>query len=283
MTNTNNKSQFKNTNLSFILTFTNIVNNLAPGGVTLYLPFILCGLCKDRSRTLFVFRNPPISHQFSFDCLGEKETISGVKEAINIHLKKSNSKEEKKEICLCGHSFGTFQLSWLLTDEELRQNIRQFILLDPVSILLSNPHVMINFLYKRNFDSITASVSTLVGSEICLEHYLRRHLAWYNCELWIEDIPDHIKVIISLSGKDTIIDASMVRREIEIQNKLRRKQHINSGDNDTKGESNGKESSSNETLLNLPLTLYWDDDEHGNCMCFPERWRGINKAMDMHI
>ena len=116
------------------------------------------------------------------------------------------------------------------------------ILLDPVSILLSEPDVVVNFLYGRTADRILGDggggdggddqdqygtdnssildtinrlkIKILASSEIGIEYYLRRHFAWYNSELWLGDVPESIDVSVYIAEKDEIIEARKVCKEI---------------------------------------------------------------------
>jgi len=114
------------------------------------------------------------------------------------------------KLSICGHSFGSCVLTWLIHDQSLRQRIHHMILIDPVSLLLSEPDVMLNFLYTRELSKIRIMAS----SELFTEHYLRRHFAWYNSELWLEDVPNHVQILVALSEKDQIVNAPKVHQYV---------------------------------------------------------------------
>jgi len=55
------------------------------------------------------------------------------------------------------------------------------------------------------------------STEPYIAHYLKRHFWWYRCELWAEDIPPHIDVIVALSMDDEIVDSHLVANSLEVQ------------------------------------------------------------------
>ena len=182
-------------------------HGIAPGGHAPYLPMVLFGLLRgkrSRQRGIFFFENKPISYALCFDALSEKDTLHGVLEAVHQHLDSYGA----NNLMICGHSFGSCQLTWVMNSPQLKSRVRSMILLDPVSILLHEPDVVVNFLYTRNpdyEDSYNGKPGSLVGklvrffheskihlvasSELFVEYYLRRNFAWYNSELWCDDIP----------------------------------------------------------------------------------------------
>jgi hypothetical protein len=90
--------------------------------------------------------------------------------------------------------------------------IQQVTLLDPVAIMLSEPDVMVNFLYAEELDKIRMVAS----SELFTEYYLRRHFAWYNSELWLEDVvANNCSVLVCLSEVDEIVNTPKVTQEMK--------------------------------------------------------------------
>ena len=224
-------------------------HGIAPGGQVFYLPMVLSSL-GDKDRTMFLFENKPISSSICFHALTEDETIDGVAEALNAHLETQYS-----PVTLCGHSFGSCPITWLL-HSPLRRRIQQVVLIDPVTILLSEPDVMINFVYsRRQIVPLSAGeidrtkIQLVASSELFTEYYLRRHFSWYNSELWLEDIPDDVQVLVCISEHDEIISAPKVKKEIEIHNNP-----------------------------NLRM-IHWEGVGHANCVATPESWKEIRIAM----
>ena len=118
------------------------------------------------------------------------------------------------------------------------------VLLDPVTILLSEPDVMTNFLYANEISKIRMVAS----SELFTEYYLRRHFAWYNSEIWLEDINEKdCKLLVCLAEKDEIINARKVKQEVQRHSK-------------------GK-------------LLFWEGAAHADCVTSPSKWRQVKQHM----
>jgi hypothetical protein len=179
-------------------------HGIAPGGHAPYLPMIFLGLLRGprlsyRRRHVFLFENDPISYAVSSDALSEEDTVHGVLEAMGRHLgdrDASNAATDRtRDLDVCGHSFGSCQLTWMIKCARIGDRIGSLLLLDPVSILLSDPDVVTNFLYEgrrdpsgecsgwttrwmlRSFHRV--KIRLAVSSEIFIESYLRRNFAWY--------------------------------------------------------------------------------------------------------
>lgn len=145
-------------------------HGIAPGGLWLYLPMTLFGLAND-GRAAFLFENPSISTRIGFQVLREADTVKGVQEIIDAHV------PHETKLTLCGHSFGSAPLTWLLHDAAFRDRIQQLVLLDPITILLSEPDVLSNFLYQ---ECTSPLIRYFARTELFTEHYLRRHFSGYN-------------------------------------------------------------------------------------------------------
>jgi len=206
-------------------------HGIAPGGLTFYLPFLEhCFPSKKRGKSappVFLFETLPITYHYSFDAHSEEETVFGVEQA----LKRHGFGGDDCKLTLFGHSFGSFQLTWMLKAKRLRPKIQKLVLLDSVSILLSSPEVVLNFLYNGGEDPCKddwakfwnkAMIRYFASSELFVEHYLRREFAWFNSELWIEDIPKQVETHIFLSEADAILDAKKIAKELEMHCKSRK-------------------------------------------------------------
>lgn len=218
------------------------LHGIAPGGLAFYLPMLF--FFGGDGRPLLFFENPDIS----FFLLGgnppnEPDTVCAVWEAVDCHL------GIDQQVCLVGHSFGSCAVTWLVHSAQ-NSRIRQIVLVDPVSILLSEPDVVQNFLYQRKAlqrRKMPIKIG-VVSNEIFTEHYLRRHFAWYNSELWLEDLPPHSKVLVCLSEKDPIVPAQKVQQEI-----MRRPD---------------------------VEILVWENAGHAHCVSRPKTWRQMQMVME---
>lgn len=244
-------------------------------------------------RDVFLFENRPVSYAMCFDALSEEDTVHGVYEAIRRHLGGDEDDDEgggdvaaggsapPDDLVLCGHSFGSCQLAWMIKSPEISRMVRSLILLDPVSILLSEPDVVVNFLYAGGGKKIRdqrrdgrsddddwggrivrfvneTKIRLVASSEMFIEHYLRRNFAWYNSELWLEDIPRHVGVLVCLAERDEIVNAPKVEREVRLHNAK----------------------VSMDPSYGAPVRkIVWRDVGHAHCVTNPERWSDIRHAM----
>lgn len=217
------------------------LHGIAPGGLAFYIPMLF--YLGGDGRPLFFFENPDITFCiFGGNPLKEHDTVHGIWEAVDHHI------SSVQDVSVVGHSFGSCPVTWLVHSTNSAR-IRQIVLVDPVSICLSEPDVMHNFLYKRKL-RLAGKLPIEVGvisSEIFTQHYLRRHFAWYNSELWLEDLPKQAKVLVCLSGLDPIVPVQKVQRQI-----LRKPQV--------------------EYLL-------WEDGGHAHCVTRPQTWRQMQIVM----
>jgi pimeloyl-ACP methyl ester carboxylesterase len=211
-------------------------HGIAPGGLFFYLPMVLF-LAND-GRSAFLFENPTITFKVTFGAFREEDTVDGVAEILDLFLPRSRG------LSLCGHSFGSCPLTWLLHAPAFRERIQQYVLLDPVTLLLSAPDVIMNFLYAKG-----ASKIGLASKELFTQYYLRRHFSWYNSELWLEDIPESTQVLIALSQNDEIIHAPQVKEHVELF-----------------GTSSAR-------------IIFWEGATHACCIGSPRKWREVKQAM----
>ncbi|GAX17010.1 hypothetical protein FisN_5Hh392 [Fistulifera solaris] len=216
-------------------------HGIAPGCLFFYTPALLFGLFND-GRAQFLFELPNITWRIGFHVLGEKDFVEGVAQLVNSYLPKD------QPISLVGHSFGSVPMTWLL-HSSLRSRIRHFVLLDPVTLKLSQKDVMVNFLYTKKVNRIRI----LAGSELFTEYYLRRHFFFYNSELWLEDIPQTTHSLIFLAEKDEIVNAADIKELIDYHKKASPEQK-------------------------LKLT-YWKGANHGHWIGKPSKWREIKESL----
>lgn len=222
----------KNSSLMPLLFF----HGIAPGGLMLYLPMLFQSFANEPDRPVFFFENRSISCALDFTPLTEQQTVDGVVEILE------KFKHDTSKLSLVGHSFGSCPVTWLLASKRL-PNIKQIVLLDPVTIMLSEPDVMVNFLYAEEISKIRMVAS----SELFTEYYLRRHFSWYNSELWLESVTDDCELLVCLAEKDEIINASKVKGEVERHSRGR--------------------------------LVYWKGAGHADCVTSPSKWKQVKNAM----
>lgn len=114
-------------------------HGIAPAGCAFYIPFMMWGLAwaKDNDddnsvedRPVFFFENPAVAFALTSKAPNEQETVDGVWEAVDKHLGKTT------EVSIIGHSFGTCLQTYMIHSSQAHR-VRQLVLIDPVSIMLS--------------------------------------------------------------------------------------------------------------------------------------------------
>jgi hypothetical protein len=262
-------------------------HGIAPAGLLFYLPMLLFGIVT-KDRPCILVENPNISCTLAFHALSEDETVRGVQELVEACC--GQDSEAAHSLTVCGHSFGSCPISWLLHDPAFRPRIRLCVLMDPVTLLLSDPAVMTNFLYSRE----VSNIRVIASSELFTEYYLRRHFSWYNSELWLDEAlsatpsastladTDHGKTrehrplhaIVALSENDEIVDAPKVKRHADLF--LERQARTQQGNRSNKtSESSGTEQPRSGRLR----TVYWTGAKHASCVTDPRKWRDLKTAM----
>ena len=222
-------------------------HGIAPAGLAFYLPMIL-SLASDGRPTLLV-EQPSISGRYgTFGALNETEMMQAVQDMLADTVD-ADASTANLPLLWAGHSFGSCPLTWMLRHESLRQRTAGLLLLDPVTVLLSEPDVMLNFLYSRQISKIRM----VAASELFTEYYLRRHFAWYNAEaLWIDDNRSNAEssysVTVALSACDEIVDAPKVLSYLEAYRQQVR-------------------------------TIYWPQARHGYCITSPAKWRQLQQVL----
>ena len=217
-------------------------HGIAPGCLFFYTPTLLFGLFND-GRAQFLFELPNITWRIGFHVLTETDFVEGVAEVVDLYLPKD------RPVSVLGHSFGSVPVTWLLHSPQFRSRIRQVVLLDPVTLKLSQRDVMVNFLYTKTLNRIRI----LAGSELFTEYYLRRHFFFYNSELWLEDIPNTAQSLIFLAEKDEIVNSPDVKELIDYHKEI-----------------------SPEQKLDL---VYWEGVNHGHWITKPNQWRKIKESL----
>lgn len=169
-------------------------------GITPYLRFIRM---LGRSRECFVIELPEVSQACCELVLPPKEMADALHEMLKAH-------GHDKAVFLA-HSYGTFVMSWVLHFR--RHIVARTVLLDPVALLLAQPDVAYNFLYRHPDNPMLKVVANFVRWELFSAHVLMRHFYWQQNVLWKEDLPPDSLVV--MSSHDDICNAHYIRRYLE--------------------------------------------------------------------
>jgi len=111
-----------------------------------------------------------------------------------------------------GHSFGSITAGWLAS--RCPERVSHLTLLDPVSMLLAFPEVSYSFLYRQPTKITEWIIYLMASRELTISHTLHRHFWWYNNNLWLEDVPSHIGVVVGLATHDEIINPTAVHEYV---------------------------------------------------------------------
>lgn len=126
-------------------------------------------------------------------------------------------------VSLIAHSWGTFLASWLIKLNP--QKISYITLLDPVALFVHFPQTVYVFAYKKPETISEWMFYLFVRKNIKIVNLLSRNFAWYNSILEIEDIPENIGVLISISTNDELlhIPSAMEMLDLWIENTVEKK------------------------------------------------------------
>jgi hypothetical protein len=216
-------------------------HGIAPGGLAFYLPMIRA-LISDGRPTLLVEQVSISGRLGTFGAVNETEMIEAVGNMIKETID-ADPATRNLPLLWAGHSFGSCPLVWMLRHTHLKKRTAGIHLLDPVTILLSEPDVMNNFLYNREISKIRM----VAASELFTEMYLRRHFAWYNAEAWIDEKSDYL-LTVALSGCDEIVNSPKVAAYLS-----QYPQHVK--------------------------TIYWEHARHGTQLLSPRKWRQLQQSL----
>ena len=115
-------------------------------------------------------------------------------------------------VSVVGHSFGSITAGWFI--RQCPDRVSHLTLIDPVSMLLSFPEVAYSFLYRKPSTVMEWVIHIFAAREITISHTLRRNFWWYNNDLWLENIPHHIGVVVGLATGDEIINPKALQEYV---------------------------------------------------------------------
>lgn len=98
-----------------------------------------------------------------------------------------------------------------------------------------------------------SKIRIVASSELFTEYYLRRHFSWYNSELWLDDVPPDVKVLVALSEHDEIINSPKVKQQLDI--------------------------CSDVCNIKQYAVIYWEHVGHAKCVSQPSMWKEIKSSM----
>ena len=76
-------------------------------------------------------------------------------------------------------------------------------------------------LYKQGCGLDDILMYLFVRNDITVSNNLRRHFAWYNCSLHLEDISPDIGIFVSIAASDSLVHAGVAREFVELERRER--------------------------------------------------------------
>jgi hypothetical protein len=83
--------------------------------------------------------------------------------------------------------------------------VQSAVIIDPINLMLFDPAVASNFVHRRPCNSIQLMMSYFVSQELYIAHTLARMFSWSHAVLFLECIPEDVRVEVLLSGDDAIV------------------------------------------------------------------------------
>lgn len=144
-----------------------------------------------------------------------------------------------EKVSVAGHSFGSITAGWLVTNHP--EVVSHLTLIDPVSMLLCLPAVVYSFLYRPPTNFMEWLIYAGASRELTISYTLRRQFWWYKNTLWLEDVPDHIGVVVGLAEGDEITNARVLQEYVQQCRARRLRSHPDSlysmSSNNSKGNA----------------------------------------------
>ncbi len=162
-------------------------------------------------RTIILLDIPYASMRLYTEILPMSNVLSSIEQLL-ISL-------NEQHIVTISHSYGTLiqscivkQLSHLVYDQPA-------IFIDPVCFLLFDPRYMRNFIYRQPRTPNQLLLYASCTEDLYSIYHIERHLCWYECNLWAEDIKQsQIRTHTFLSENDDIIPVSFVAEYLRKSN-----------------------------------------------------------------
>jgi pimeloyl-ACP methyl ester carboxylesterase len=152
-------------------------------------------LSKDRSIILVCY-DAIVLDQLEFEVPDYKTLVTAVEAILMEHNISS--------VSLIGHSWGTFLAGWIV--KSIPQKVSQLCMIDPIATFVPYPDTIYFVVYKPPSGWKDYLFHYFFRRNITISNALSRNFAWYNMVLRFDEIPESMNVVISLSGKDDLID-----------------------------------------------------------------------------
>lgn len=161
---------------------------------------IISAFAKERS-VILVCYDSIVLHRLHFEVPDYKQLVNAVETILMDHSIES--------VSLVGHSWGTFLAGWIV--KRIPHKVTHLCMIDPIATFVPYPATIYFVIYKQPDTIKDYLFHYLFRRNITISNTLSRHFAWYNMVFGFDEIPDRMGVVISLSGKDELLDVQAVK------------------------------------------------------------------------
>lgn len=170
-------------------------------GTNTYITFI--HRLNSLDRTIILLDIPSASMRLHTEVFPMATIVSSIQQLLHFLRQKS--------FTTISHSYGTLIHSCLIKQcPELIAN-QVSIFIDPVCFLLFDYRYLKNFIYRQPRSANQLLLHSSCTEDLYSIYAIERHLCWYECNLWSEDIfENHLRIHVFFSEDDDIIPVAFV-------------------------------------------------------------------------
>ncbi|CAF2959249.1 unnamed protein product [Rotaria sp. Silwood2] len=178
-------------------------------GANTYISFIRRLTSLDR--TIILLNIPHASMHLYTEDFSMSTILSSIEQLL-ISL-------NEQYIISISHSYGTLIQSCIVKQMPHRVYDQPVIFIDPVCFLIFDSHYINNFVHRQPHTPNQLLLHTACTEDLYLIYTIERHLCWYECNLWVEDIKQsQIRIHVFFSENDDIIPVSFVEEYLRKSN-----------------------------------------------------------------
>jgi len=125
----------------------------------------------------------------------------------------------EQHLTIISHSYGTLIQSCIIKQLPHIVYDQVAIFIDPICFLLFDPSYIENFIYRKPRTPNQLLLYTSCVEDLYSVYAIERHLCWYECNLWVEDIKQsQIRIHVFFSENDDLIPVSFVQEYLKKSN-----------------------------------------------------------------
>jgi len=112
------------------------------------------------------------------------------------------------KVSVVGHSWGTFLTGWIL--KRIPDRVSHVTLIDPVALAVYFPDTAYTMFYKPPQSTTDHLLRYFLTNDFTISYNLQHHFEWQNAVVFLDDIPDHVGLVIGISMKDEFVCSAAV-------------------------------------------------------------------------